>query len=193
MNTRLSSMSSRSTRRSVMYLPTQMGRLPRYFLTTFSSPSITSSAGLMPRMFGPEGQHTGAAAALGHKVQPVQYKAQLYPFGKALQPHRNVAGRQAVCSPLGRFRTDSPARYRYSRCPPHRRCRIPVPARQAFWKQDESLVLTEMWMTASYSLANGSKKFDVLHQDLRRRISGILPPAFTWANTSAGWMVTPSR
>ena len=37
-----------------MYLPTQMGRLPRYFLTTFSSPSMTSSAGLMPSRLAPK-------------------------------------------------------------------------------------------------------------------------------------------
>ena len=54
MNTSPSSMSSRSARRSVMYLPTQMGRLPRYFLTTFSSPLITSSAGLMPSRLAPK-------------------------------------------------------------------------------------------------------------------------------------------
>ena len=51
--TMLLSMSSRPSSRSVMYLPTQMGRLPRYFLTTFSSPSMMARLGLMPRMLAP--------------------------------------------------------------------------------------------------------------------------------------------
>ena len=52
--TMLLSMSSRPSSRSVMYLPTQMGRLPRYFLTTFSSPSMMARLGLMPRMLAPK-------------------------------------------------------------------------------------------------------------------------------------------
>ena len=54
MNTMLRSMSSRFASWSVMYLPTQMGRLPRYFRTTFSSPSMTARLGLMPRMLAPK-------------------------------------------------------------------------------------------------------------------------------------------
>ncbi len=101
-NTMLSSMSSRPASRSVMYLPTQMGRLPRYF-DDLQLTVDDGQAGLDAQNVGPEGQHAGAAAALGHVVQLVQHKAQLDPLGKALQPHRNVLGGQAVCSPLGRF------------------------------------------------------------------------------------------
>ena len=54
MNTMLRSMSSRFASWSVIYLPTQMGRLPRYFRTTFSSPSMTARLGLMPRMLAPK-------------------------------------------------------------------------------------------------------------------------------------------
>ena len=105
MNTRLSSTSSRSTRRSVMYFAHADGQAAAVFFDYLQFAVDHFQCGLDAQQVCPEGQHTGAAAALGHKVQPIQYKAQLYPFGKALQPHRNVAGVRPSAAHLAAFST----------------------------------------------------------------------------------------
>ena len=57
-------------------------------------------AGLDAEDVGTESQHTGAAAALGHKIQLVQDKTQLDPLGEVLEPHTNVFRGQAVRRPF---------------------------------------------------------------------------------------------
>ncbi len=71
---------------------------------------------------------------------------------------------QAICKPTwppsGR---DSPARYRYSRCPQHRRSEFAA-ASWAFWKQDENLVLTIDMDDRIVVFGKGGEKFGIFHQ-----------------------------
>ena len=127
MNTRLSSMSSRSTRRSVMYLPTQMGRLPRYFLTTFSSPSITSSAGLMPSRFAPKASTPEQRPLLAIKSSRSSTKLSSTRLARLCSRIVMLRGAGHLQPTWPLSAPDSPARYRYSGCPPHRHSRIRLP------------------------------------------------------------------
>ena len=77
------------------------GKLTAVLLDHLQLAVDDGQTGLDAQNVGPEGQHTGAAATLGHVVQLVEHEAQIDLLGKGLQPHTDVPGRQAVRRELG--------------------------------------------------------------------------------------------
>lgn len=103
------------------------GQAAAVFLTTFSSPSITSSAGLMPSRFAPKASTPEQRPLLAIKSSRSSTKLSSTRLARLCSRIVMLRGAGHLQPTWPLSAPDSPARYRYSGCPPHRHSRIRLP------------------------------------------------------------------